>query len=238
MVRSLIVPVLVIAVAIAALCGLGTWQLQRHTWKSALLEQLAARSKADPVSLAAALQKWTADRDVAYLRVRVVGRYDHTREAHLYSTGPTTWGWQVLTPLKQADGSTLLVNRGFVPDALKDPAKRADGLPSGEVTVTGLLAVPAAIQPAFAPDNEPARNRWYWLDASQLLQPPLPPYVLQAEPVPGAAAPNGGATVRDLPNNHLGYALTWYGLAVTLAVMGGLFLRGRWQSSRRTPESV
>lgn len=233
MLRRLILPMLAIAAAMALLLALGTWQLQRHTWKTDLIAKLAARASAEPVVLAEAQRRWEADRDVAYLRVRVTGRFDHTREAHLYSTGPTTWGWQILTPLKLADGNGVLVNRGFVPDAQKAPAIRQDGLPPGEVTLTGLLSVPAETQPSFAPDNEPARNRWYWLDPAVLLPPPLPPFVLQAETVPGAPAPNGGATLREMPNNHLGYAFTWYGLAATLAVMGGLFLHGR-----RSPKSV
>jgi surfeit locus 1 family protein len=227
--RGLIVPLGAILVAIIILLGLGTWQLTRLQWKLALIEQLAARTHAEPVELAVVDRRWQAERDVEYLRTRITGRFDHQREVHLYATGAQTWGWQILTPLVLPGGDEVLVNRGFVPHALKDPRARAAGLLASEVTVTGLLRIPAAQQQNFVPDNEPARNRWYWLDPAALLQPPRRPFVLEAESVPGAALPNGGVTRLELSNSHLGYALTWYGLAAALAVMAASWL---WRRRR------
>lgn len=223
--------------AFALMTGLGLWQLQRLAWKLDLIHKLDARRIAKPLDWPAARVKIAAGEDIEYLRVRVAGRFLHDEERHLYATGSETWGWQVITPLEIAPGEVILVNRGFVPDAEKERTKRRAGLPLGTVEITGLLRRPPAYKPWASPDNEPARNRWYWLDLPALastIPAPSQPWTgsvsLEAEATPGAPTPNGGITRLDLANRHLEYALTWFALTATLAVVLAVFLRQRGQA--------
>ncbi len=231
----LAVPTLMTLVALPILLALGTWQLQRKTWKEGLIERLVARTKAPPVDLATAVSEHARSNDVEYLRVRLVGTFDHASERHLYSAdavmGP---GWHIYTPLKLAGGNAIIINRGFVPEPLRDPAKRAAGQVAGETTVVGLLR--ASEEPGtFTPKNDPARNQWFWRDvpamrASMGLGPAGAfPFAVdaEAEPAPPGGWPKGGATLVRLPNRHLEYALTWYGLAAALAVIYAIFAAGR-----------
>ncbi len=223
--KGLIGPLLFTIVAVAVMLGLGSWQLARLQWKLNLIERLEARARTAPVGLDGIAPIRAREGDVEYMRVRLTGTYQHDREVHLYATGPATWGWQVLTPLVTSTGQEVLVNRGFVPDRIKEPAARRDGLPAGPVTFVALLRAPASSRPYFSPENEPKRNRWYWVDPAQLLQPPRLPYVLEAEAIPGAPPPNGGVTRLEPSNPHLAYAFTWYSFAMILLVIFGLYAR-------------
>jgi surfeit locus 1 family protein len=134
-------------------------------------------------------------------------------------------GYQVVTPLKRADGSFLLVNRGWVPDDRKDPATRPDGQVSGTVAVEGAIRIPGR-QHWLQPDNEPAKNLWFWSDLAAMAgHAAIPPDQLVPVFLEAGAAPNpdglpiGGQTRVNLPNDHLQYAITWFALAVGLAVI-------------------
>lgn len=223
--------------ALAVLIGLGTWQIQRKAWKEGLLDAIAQRATAAPVSLDAAARRWTTGEDLEYLRVTASGRYHHDKERLLYAPGKEGPGFHVFTPLETADGRTLFVNRGFVPERLKDQASRATGQPQGEVEVTGLLRGPAE-QGWFTPANEPIRNLWFWRDldgmAASVLGPSqarVLPFFLDEQPRDPAQQPGTwprpGVTRLDLPNRHLEYALTWYGLAGTLIAVYLAFAHAR-----------
>ena len=121
----------------------------------------------------------------------------------------------------------MIVNRGFVPTELRDPAARPQSQPTGEATVTGLVRAPQA-RAWFTPEDVPSQNRWFTRDPSSIaaakgLDRTAPFYVeADAAPNPGGW-PRGGQTRPDLPNSHLQYALTWYGLALALAGVFGAF---------------
>ena len=153
----------VLAAALAVLIGLGLWQLQRLQWKEGLIAQIEARVKAEPVSLKEAVAQASAGEDVSYLRVRVEGSFDNAKERYLFAVSDGTPGWHVITPLETPDREMVLVDRGFVPDALRDPAARPQGEISDAVTVTAL-ARPPETQGLFVPDNEIEQNRWFWRD--------------------------------------------------------------------------
>ena len=125
----------------------------------------------------------------------------------------------MLTPLRQADGRVIFVDRGFVPADLKDPAKRAAGQLAGTVRVDRPASAAAAAKPSwFLPDNRPERNFWFWIDlpamaAADRLSDVAPFYIVaDATPNPGGW-PKGSETAQPLPNNHLQYAITWFALA-------------------------
>ena len=210
---------------LAALAGLGVWQVERKAWKEGLIARLAARTKAEPVTLAAALEEWSRTGDVEYLRVTARGRFLHDKERFVYAPDPELGpGYHVYTPLEVAPGgAVLLVNRGYVPEAKKDPESRKAGRLAGEVEITGL-ARRSGSKGFFTPDNDTARNLWFWRDLSGMLASafgdagrPHAPFFLEAEAreVPGGW-PRGGVTLIDLPNRHLEYAITWFGLAAAL----------------------
>jgi surfeit locus 1 family protein len=232
---SLIWPVLLAAAAFAVLVGLGTWQLQRLAWKEGLIARIEARAKAGPVSLPAALAQWRETGEVEYLRVRIEGRFRHAGERHLYALRAGRAGWRIVTPLATGGGAIVLVDRGFVPNELKAPAARREGQVEGEVAIVGLARAPE-VRGLFTPDNDAAANSWFWRDLDAMgrsvLGPDerqrLVPFFVEAEaaPVPGGW-PQGGVTRLDLPNRHLEYALTWYGLAAALAAVFTVFVLSR-----------
>jgi surfeit locus 1 family protein len=119
-----------------------------------------------------------------------------------------------------ADGAIVVINRGFVPIELRDPATRAAGQVAGEVTVTGLVRAPER-RGWFVPENEPAQNRWFLRDPAAIAAAHglarVAPFYVDADGTENPGGwPRGGQTRLALPNNHLQYALTWFGLALTL----------------------
>jgi len=119
---------------------------------------------------------------------------------------------------------------------MKDPATRAAGQLAGRVTVTGLARNPLPGKPSFiVPDNDPGSNVFFWKDIGAMAGSaglPAGAVVLPFFVDAGAAEnpggwPVGGVTRLDLPNSHLQYAVTWYGLAAALAIVLALFLRRR-----------
>jgi surfeit locus 1 family protein len=230
------------ALALALLVSLGNWQMRRLAWKEGLIAGIAERKDAPPVPVSEVEWRARAGGDVEYTRVKAMGRLQNDKELHLYAfdegSGP---GYHVITPLLQADGSVVLVNRGFVPQDLKDSARRQAGQLAGDVEIIGLVRRPET-QGAFVPDNDVGRNTWYWRDldgmAAAALAPNPPrtvPFFIDAAadpPNPGGW-PKGGVTRLELPNRHLEYALTWYGLAAALVAVFAVFSAGRWR--RPTP---
>lgn len=224
--------------ALALLIGLGVWQLQRLEWKQGLIAQIEARTHAEPVTLKEALTRARAGEDVSYLRVRVEGRFDNGKERYLYAVSDGTPGWHVITPLEAPEGEVVLVDRGFVPNAFKEPSSRAQGEINDAVAVIGLARSPDT-QGLFIPDNEPAENRWFWRDLGAMSKsmfpegaPDIAPFILEAErsDIPGGW-PLGGQTRLDLPNNHLQYALTWFLLALCLVVIYVIYVRSRLRAA-------
>ncbi|HWK65230.1 MAG TPA: SURF1 family protein [Rhizobiaceae bacterium] len=222
------------------LVGLGTWQMQRLSWKEGLIAAVDARIKEQPRSLAELEKQFVETGDVDYWPVSAAGRFLNDRESHFLATWQGRAGFFVYTPLALPDGRYVLVNRGFVPFEQKDPATRPMGQVEGEVAVTGLARNPLAGKPSsLVPDNDPAKNVFYWKDLgamaarSELPADRLVPFFIDADGKsnPGGL-PIGGVTLVEFPNNHLQYAFTWYGLAAALAAVLGAWVVKR----RRTGE--
>ncbi len=237
--KRLIWPGVATLVGVVLLCVLGTWQLQRLAWKESLVAAIAERAHGAPVSLAVVEERAARGDDVEYTRVAVDGAFANDREIHLYALDESGEpGFHVITPLRLADGSTVLVNRGFVPNELKDPARRAAGQLTGKVSVTGLVRH-GDQQATFIPANDVARNIWYWRDMDAMAAAAagadasrVHRFVVdaEAEPAPPGGWPRGGVTRLTLPNRHLEYALTWYGLAASLVGVFLAFAASRWKT--------
>jgi len=240
---GLIWPTLLALAGFAVLIGLGSWQMERKRWKEDLIAKIAARVHREPFPLPlfragppdARYPVLVVEPDwLEYQHVWVVGRFHHDKERYLYAPSPGGPGWHVYAPLELAVGDVVWINRGWVPDARKAPETRAEGQLQGEVEVRGLVRL--QMRPGwFTPSNDPVRNFWYWPDLPAMTasafpdgrqkaaggpqRPVSPPLILEADakPEPPGGLPRGGVTRLNLPNRHLEYALTWYGLAATLA---------------------
>lgn len=233
--RELTILTVFVAAAFAVLVGLGTWQMQRLAWKEGLIAKIEARTQGEPIPLNAALKQWQETGEVEYLRVRLSGSFLHRYERHLFSVLKGESGWHVITPLQTPDGHIVMADRGFVPMHLKAPEMRSSGQVEGMQSLVGLARAPG-VKTYFTPDNNVKANEWYWRDLSSMAagvpesssDRQLVPFFIELEqsPVPGGW-PKGGVTRVELPNKHLQYAGTWFGLAGVLLVVYGVFVLGR-----------
>jgi surfeit locus 1 family protein len=217
---------------VVMLCTLGVWQLERLQWKTALIAERRAELSAPPVALSAVLSDIKAGKTVDYRPVMLSGRFVAGKDLRLFSTayGP---GWEIVSPFLTSDGSVVLVNRGFLPE-VSGKERASPAPPTTPLAVSGYARQPPASKAAFAPRNDPERNRWFWWDlpamAAAIGGPqtgPVAPVLVQLSgpPLGGSDAPRPINPVIAIPNNHLGYALTWFGLALALAVVTVLALR-------------
>lgn len=214
------------------LVGLGVWQLERLQWKEGLIAERDSRLAAAPVSLDDALKEFDADRSVEFLKVSATGTFQHEAELFLLTTNGGVPGFEVVTPLVSKEGVLVLTDRGFVPESLKDAAKRPDSQPKGEATVTGVVRRHIKSRGPFTPDNDPDANIWYWWDIPAMLafahigpDTRVAPFALHLVPDGSTGLPRPVASDEGLINNHLQYALTWFSLAALLIVMSGLLIR-------------
>ena len=226
--RSRLATTLVALPIIALLIGLGSWQLQRLAWKEGLIGTMHERLAGAPVPLAEALARPAEERE--WQRVMATGTYLHDRQIALYRMSVEGEpGYLILTPLRLSDGRMVLVDRGFVPPGLVDPALRPESEPVGEVWVVGVLRG-GETQRTFTNDNDPAGGAWYWYDLPAMaaaMGVDLLPVVIHADRDPAATWPVGGQAIFAPRNDHLQYALTWYGLAAVALVIYVLLLRKR-----------
>ena len=230
--RGLLIPALLV---FAALVALGTWQIERKAWKEALITALNERLAALPMALPPR-QAWPSLDPATdeYRRVTFTATFDHAKEAHIYGAASafrpdvSGSGYWIFTPAQLPDGSFVIVNRGFVSAAREEAASRPAGQIEGPVSIVGAMRWPEA-RHWFSPNDDPAHGLWYTRDttaiaAAEGIRRAAPFYVEQESPAPPGGLPQPGRLVVNLPNNHLGYALTWYGLAAALAVIFAVFV--------------
>lgn len=215
--RSVATAVVFGVVGTAVLVGLGVWQLERMAWKEDLILRLEDRLSQDPVAPPA---RPDPSRD-NFLRVAVAGSVDG-RELHVLTTqDPWGAGFRVIAPLTEAGGRTMLVDLGFVPQALKD----ADDRPAMAADVVGALYWPRETD-GFTPAPDRAANIWFARDLVAMSEE------LGTEPLLVVAESHGGgewpAPLRlgvNLANNHLQYVITWFSMALFWAVMSVFLVR-------------
>ncbi len=207
------------ALLFALLCGMGSWQLERLQWKLNLIATVNGHMTASPVSLDT-IQAMKPD-DAQYRRVTLHGRFDHTSEAYVFTTDASGAPvYHVLTPFKTDDGKTLMVDRGAVPKEMLDPGTRAQGNPARDAEVTGVWRAPDA-PGFFTPAPDIAHRIWYARDLGAIAAADhlvlSAPVVIEADATPNPGGwPKGGQTVVSFRNQHLSYAVTWFGLAIVL----------------------
>ena len=216
--------------AFAGFVALGTWQVHRLAWKRDLIARVEQRVHA-PATPAPAPSEWSAVTATSheYRHVRLAGSFLYEQQVLVTASTALGSGYWVMTPLRQADGSIVLVNRGFVPARTCGRDGPCVPGPSGETVLTGLLRTPET--KVFLRHNDPAHARWYARDVQAIaaahgLSTVAPFFVdADADPQHADAWPRGGLTVTRFPNSHLSYLITWYVLA--LMVLAAAFYVGR-----------
>jgi surfeit locus 1 family protein len=224
-------------VGIAMLSGLGIWQLERKVWKENLIASLDARLARPPAPLPppTTWPRLTPSAD-EFARVTFPAEF-LADEALVYTAGSAFRpdvqgpGYWVFAPARLPGGSIVLIDRGFVPADRKDPASRAQGAPHGTVDIVGVMRWPET-RGMFTPADDPKSNVWFLRDpaamaAAKKWDTTAPFYIEQEAPVPPGGLPKPGKLVVELPDNHLQYAITWFGLALGLAGVYGVWFAGR-----------
>lgn len=222
---------------------LGNWQVRRLHWKLGLIHDAATRVHAPPVA-APGPGQWPhiAAGHGQFLHVRLHGHFMAGPPTLVRGTSTLGYGFWVLAPLRTDRGFIVLVNRGYVPSSLPGtPAFGEARPPAGAVTVTGLLrySEPGG---GFLRANRPGQGLWYSRDVAAIAAArglpagQVAPYFVDAQPTAHAPRwPVAGLTVIHFPNHHLGYAITWYLLALGTAAGMGIAARDAWRRRAAPP---
>ncbi len=219
MTTRMIIPLLFGLIGAAILMSLGNWQHHRLNWKTAVLADIDAAILADPVAVPA----MPTQADHEYLPVIADGTTTTDEITILASTKQIGAAYRIISVF-ETDGRRLLLDRGFVPLTDKDTPRRAT-----ELTVTGNLYWPDEVN-SSTPAPDITASIWYARDI------PAMAAALNTEPVLIVARDATDPVITPfpvdssaIPNNHLEYVLTWYGLAIVWLGMTGYFL---WRMRR------
>ncbi|MBR1143665.1 SURF1 family protein [Bradyrhizobium sp. AUGA SZCCT0431] len=239
-------------VMIVTCLSLGIWQLQRRVQKHALIAALNERLADAPRALPEQTQ-WgtlTPAKD-EFRRVSFTGAYARLPDVMVYSSGssvrndvsgPGTWAF---LPAQSADGAIVAVNTGFVQNTMQDRAQqdRAVGrLVTGQpVKFTGYLRFPEAAG-TLTPSENIAMRLWFTRDHLAMARAlgwgeggkAVAPFYIDLEsPVPESGIPKPGPLNVHLKDDHMQYAITWFGLAAAVVIAFGVW----WRAQRNTAAS-
>lgn len=221
--------------ALALLIGLGVWQVKRLHWKEHLLARIAEAKAEPPEPLIVVLRRIADGDDADYTRVQAACPDIETTPAiRLFAVTDAGAGYRIITVCRLAAGGaydSILVDRGFV--AQDDAGRLGPGRALAR-PIVGILR--RGDPPTFVtPKNQPAQDLWYWRDIPAMARAldaprPAPTFLMLQAPAPQGFGPTPAAAPTNIPNNHLQYAVTWFGLAAALA---GVYLAMLWR--RRSP---
>jgi len=234
---GIIEPTVFALAGIGVLVALGIWQLDRKAWKENLIATVSARLNQPPQPLPARAT-WSSltQADNEYRRVAFTAQFLPGEEALVYTAGSAFRpdvqgpGYWVFEPARLAGGSIVIIDRGFVPFVGKGAAPHA-AAPQGAVDIVGVMRWPDQ-RGLFTPADEPQNNVWYVRDPGLMAkalhwQDFAPFYIEQESPAPEGGLPKPGKLAVALPDNHLQYAITWFGLAAGLAGVYLVWLKRR-----------
>lgn len=233
--------ILILALIPITAFALGTWQILRLGWKTELIAKFEDRLIKPPLPLPPKIDP-DAIKDFDYRKVYASGNLRHDQEMLI---GPRMHdgndGYLVVTPLERGDaGSTVLVNRGWIPKTKRSKTDRKEGLPTGEVIVEGLLREPWK-KNMFTPENRPELGQFYFPDVHQMakltgsdvvwIEETMAPDLLQAYDREAKGIPIGRPAEVNLRNNHTQYIFTWYALSAATTIM-------LWMVIKKSPSEV
>jgi cytochrome oxidase assembly protein ShyY1 len=231
---------------VALLIGLGLWQLQRRFEKHALIAALTERLAASPGSLPSSSQ-WsglTPERD-EFRRVSFVATYQSRPDAMVYSSGsavrndvagPGTWAF---LPASLPSGDTIVINAGFVPNAMQDRGQQDRAaiplITNKPVSLTGYIRFPEAAGALTPPENL-TKRLWFTRDHLAIARTLrwdeggrniAPFYIDLEQPMPQSSVPKPGPLEVHLKDDHLQYAITWFALAGAVVIAFVIWLRAQ-----------
>lgn len=212
------------------LISLGVWQIQRLTWKQAILAQIQEQIVQAPVALPVGANAG----EHSYLSVRATGTVGTEYLRVLVSKKDVGAGYRVISKLQLADQSILL-DRGFIPASATIP-----NAPDGPVTIIGNLQWPQETD-SYTPDPDIAKNIWFARDVDVMAK------TLETAPIMLIAREKSFDDARitpfpvdtvGIPNDHLQYAITWFSLAAIWLLMSLYFLRPTKQSPTKQSRDI
>jgi cytochrome oxidase assembly protein ShyY1 len=231
---------------VALFVGLGVWQLQRRIEKHALIAALTERLALPPQALPPPSQ-WSALKPAGdeFRRVHFAATYASVPDAMVYSSGsavrgdisgPGTWAF---LPARLSDGNTVVINAGFVENTMqdRDVEDRAVArlITNQPEILTGYIRFPEAAG-ALTPAENPAKRLWFSRDHLAMARalgwdeggkPVAPFYIDLEQPVPASGVPKPGPLEVHLKDDHMQYAITWFGLAIAVVMAFGVWLWGQ-----------
>ena len=233
---------------VALFAGLGVWQLQRRVEKHALVAALTERLAAAPGALPSPAQ-WSAltPETDEFRRVRFAATYQPLPDAMIYSSGsavredisgPGTWAF---LPAALPTGETVVINAGFVQNTMQDRDQQdravARLITSEPVMLTGYIRFPEKAG-LLTPAENLAKRLWFNRDhlamARTLRWGEVAPFYIDLErPVPESGIPKPGPLEVHLKDDHMQYAITWFGLAGAVVIAFGVW----WRAQRRLSSS-
>lgn len=243
--RGLVGPAVATVIVTAILASLGTWQVRRLAWKTDLIATMTERTKAAPVAAPSLTEaRGAAPEAIDWMPVRLSGHFlaDHDVTVHAILGEPRGRhggsGVWVMTPFAREDGSIVWVNRGFVPREGTALAPWSPP-PAALLEISGILRRPEP-RGTYTPADDPVHRLWFVRDpavlsaAVEIAASRVAPYTvdLAAAFTPPSGLPQAGETRLSYPNDHLGYAITWYGLALTCVGVFAVFARGRLKRTK------
>ena len=222
MLRRMFFPILMGVVGVAVLVSLGIWQVQRMHWKAGVLTEIEAMIHDAPVPLMATPDP-VADK---FRPVTVAGRFTGDYVEVLFGIKGESPGVRIIEAFQTEDGRRILVDRGFVEEDMRH-IPRVRGLP----TVTGNLHWPIDASSSTPPPDEKT-GLWFARDVPAMAAKlgTEPTFIVATEPTGDGITPVPVDT-STIPNDHWGYAITWFSLALVWAVMTGVLL---WRIRQRT----
>jgi len=216
--RPLLAPTVFVIAALPILLGLGNWQLQRLDWKLGILARMEERLTAPAIDLNGIVP----GPEDEYRRYRVTGQFLPNVEFH-WLTVSEKYGisYEVFSPFQLSDGRIVIINRGIVPASLKDPDTRPPAEEIGTRLSFETIARVGETPGALDAENDIAANIWFTRDIAAMISLSgegdyLSLYLERDGPVAQEYWPKPDVAGVTLVNNHLDYALTWFGLGIVL----------------------
>ena len=213
------------------LIALGVWQFGKVQWKNEVIAEAEQRLVAPPRALPGDLDPKRDD----YMRVTAQGRFLNDDESYFLTSFPVQGpGFNIITPFETEDGRRILVDRGYVPQSLRNPAERTDTRIDGPTEVTGVLRWPDDTS-SWTLDHDPAKREFYSREVEKLAAfMGTDEVMILASETDGSGWPRGSAAQVNIRNQHLPYAIQWFAIAAVWALMSFFWMR----KARREPPAT
>lgn len=222
-----VISTIIFAVCQVLILKLAFWQVDRLAWKETIIAKLGAVYQQDATKNNLSFDEWrkAPKQELYFARGVIKGSYLHNKEIVF---GPRQRegmnGYHLLVPFRLVTGEHVLVNRGWVPDGLKDQQYRSDGLTEGEIALVGMLRTPERTH-FMSPSNVPSQDLWFVYDLEQMGRAigmnSLPNLVFYVEEELDQSFEYPSAFAKDWypRNEHFQYMVFWFSMSAALLLI-------------------